>query len=63
MEGTLVSAKRGSPRVFSVLLFIYFLFITMAQAVESNTGLGHAWQKIVCLLTGGRSIDAKPRSG
>ena len=33
----------------------------MAQAVESNAGLGHAWQKIVRLLTVGRGIDAKPR--
>ena len=34
----------------------------MAQAIESNAGLGHAWQKMVCLLTGERGIDAKPRS-
>ena len=30
----------------------------MAQTVESNAGLGHAWQKMLCLLTGGRGIDA-----
>ena len=60
-EGTLISTEHAGPRVFSVLL-LTFLFIAMAQAVETNAGLGHAWQKMVCLLTGGRGIDAKPRS-
>ena len=53
MEGALIGAKHGSPHVFSVLLF-NVLFITMAHVVESNAGLGHAWQEMVCLLTGGR---------
>ena len=60
-EGALIDAKHGSPRIFSDLLFS-FLFITKAQAVESNTGLGHAWQKIVRLLTGGRGIRSPDES-
>ena len=52
----MVRAKHG------FLSFIIYLFITMAQAEESNAGLGHAWQKMMCLLTDGHGIDAKPRS-
>ena len=40
---------------------VYFFYITMAQTVEKNAGLGHAWQKMVCLFTDRRGIDAKPR--
>ena len=51
----------ASPRLsqFDVYIFIY---ITMAQTVEKNAGLGHAWQKMMCLFTDGHGIDAKPRS-
>ena len=34
----------------------------MAKTVQKNAGLGHAWQKMVCLFTDRRGIDAKPRS-
>ena len=29
----------------------------MAQTIEKNTGLGHMWQKMVCLFTDRRGID------
>ena len=47
--------------VFSVLLFI-LLFVTRAQAVENNAGLGHTLQKMMCLLTIRRAIYLKARS-
>ena len=40
---------------FSQCYYLVFLFITKAQAIESNAGLGHAWQKMC-------GIDAKPCS-
>ena len=49
----------ASPRFSQFDIFIY---ITMAQTVEKNAGLGHAWQKMMCLFTDRRGIDAKPRS-
>ena len=50
---------------FLSLMSIYiFFYITMAQTVEKNAGLVHAWQKMMCLFTERRgiAIDAKPRS-
>ena len=47
---------------FLSLMSIFFIYITMAQTVEKNAGLGHAWQKMMCLFTDRRGIDAKPRS-
>ena len=54
----------ASPRFsqFDVYIFLFRPYITMAQTVEKNAGLGHAWQKIMCLFTDRRGIDAKPRS-
>ena len=46
---------------FLSLMSIFF-YITMAQTVEKNAGLGHAWQKMMCLFTDRRGIDAKPLS-
>ena len=51
----------ASPR-FSQLDVYIFIYITMAQKVDKNAGLGHAWQKMMCLFTDRRGIDAKPRS-
>ena len=42
--------------------FDVYFFISLSQTVEKNAGLGHAWQKMVCLFTDRRGIDAKPRS-
>ena len=47
---------------FLSLMSIFFIYITMAQTVQKDAGLGHAWQKMVCLFTDRRGIDAKPRS-
>ena len=41
---------------------VYIFYITVAQTVEKNAGLGHAWQKMMCLFTDRRGIEAKPRS-
>ena len=54
--------KGGAHVCQSSVQDVYLLFITTAQTVENNAGLGHAWQKRVCLMTVGRGIDAKPRS-
>ena len=37
---------------------VYIFYITVAQTVEKNAGLGHAWQKMMCLFTDRRGIDA-----
>ena len=47
---------------FLSLMSTFFIYITMAQTVEKNAGLGHAWQKMMCLFKDRRGIDAKPRS-
>ena len=54
--------KGGAHVCQSSVNDVYLLFITTAQMVENNAGLGHAWQKRVCLLTVGRGINAKARS-
>ena len=42
--------------------FFFAKLLTRAQTVDKNVGLGQAWQKIMCLFTDRRGIDAKPRS-
>ena len=49
----------ASPMFLSLMSIFY---LSLAQTVEKNAGLGHAWQKMMCLLTDRRGIDAKPRS-
>ena len=51
----------ASPTVcFLSLVSIFYL--SLAQTVDKNAGLGHAWQKMMCLFTDRRGIDAKPHS-
>ena len=52
----------ASPRFSQFDVYIFLIYITMAQTVEKNAGLGHAWQKMMCLFADRRGIDAKPRS-
>ena len=53
----------ASPRFSQFDVYSFYLdYITMAQTAEKNAGLGHAWQKMMCLFTDRRGIDAKPRS-
>ena len=47
---------------FDVYIFLFISLCLLAQTVEKNAGLGHAWQKMMCLFTDRRGIDAKARS-
>ena len=60
--GTIRRAHMSASPRFSQFDVYFIIYITMAQTVETNTGLGNAWQKMMCLFTDRRGIDAKPRS-
>ena len=57
----------ASPRFSHFDVYIFYLYHygtdgRKERVAENDVPLGHAWQKMMCLFTDRRGIDAKPRS-